>query len=159
MYDTDCSSVWVHHNSCISSNACKTMALAVLRKLFLLFFFQNLAQDGPYLTLLGLLLASLASVITASTNMNLVSTNFQPFLFANSKKTYLGSLLPKFASDGLETIIKRSASKFCISHLRRRVQQSSLSNIMAKSIRFILMWRSRLNYMPEKRVRNSHHAL
>ena len=75
-----------------------------------------------------------------------VSANFRPFFFfATSEKSYLGVLPPKIDSYGLGTIIERSASKFCISGLRRRVKRSSWSNFMAMSIRFILQWRSRLN--------------
>ena len=85
---------------------------------FLYFLVQLLSLDGPY---------------------------FRTFFSATSEKLYWGFLLHKFASDGLETIMKRSASKVCISQLRRHVKQSSWSNFMAMSIRFILQWRSRLH--------------
>ena len=76
-----------------------------------------------------------------------VSANFRPKkFFATSEKSYLGVLPPKIDSYGLGTIIERSASKFCISGLRRRVKRTSWSNFMAMSIRFILQWRSRLHY-------------
>ena len=78
-----------------------------------------------------------------------VSANFRPQkIFATSEKSYLGVLPPKIDSYGLGTIIERSASKFCISGLRRRVKRSSWSNFMAMSIRFILQWRSRLHTQP-----------
>ena len=109
------------------------------------FFAQFLVLDGPYLALLGPLLASPASGLTPSTRRIPVSANFRPkFLFATLEKSYLGVLPPKIDSYGLGTIIERSASKFCISGLRRRVKWSSWSNFMAMAIRFILQWRSRL---------------
>ena len=122
-----------------------------MKWIFLYFFVQFLGLDGPYLALLGPLLASPASGLTPSTRGNPVSTRSRPifdhFFFATSEKSYLGVLLPKIDSYGLGTIIERSASKFCISGLRRRVKRSSWSNFMAMAIRFILQWRSRLLYM------------
>ena len=120
-----------------------------MKWIFLYFFGQFLGLDGPYLALLGPLLASPASGLTPSTRGNPVSTRSRPIFdqkfFVTSEKSYLGVLPPKIDSYGLGTIIERSASKFCISGLRRRVKRSSWSNFMAMSIRFILQWRSRLH--------------
>ena len=103
-----------------------------LEKLLSVNFGQFLGLDGPYLALLGPLLASPASGLTPSTHGNPVSTRSRPIFdqkfFANSEKSYLGVLPPKIDSYGLGTIIERSASKFCISGLRRRVKRSSWSN-------------------------------
>ena len=122
-----------------------------MKWIFLYFFGQFLGLDGPYLALLGPLLASPASGLTPSTRGNPVSTRSRPifdhFFFATSEQSYLGVLPPKIDSYGLGTILERSASKFCISGLRRRVKRSSWSNFMAMSIRFILQWRSRLMYV------------
>ena len=75
-----------------------------------------------------------------------VSANFRPNNFSRPRKNRIWAFYPlKIASYGLGTIIERSASKFCISGLRRRVKRSSWSNFMAMSIRFILQWRSRLH--------------
>ena len=46
----------------------------------------------------------------------------------------LGHSTPTFASDGLETIIKRSTLKCCISQLRRGVKWSSWSNVRTKTL-------------------------
>ena len=105
---------------------------------FFVFFWPIFGSRWP---LLGPLLAS---GLTPSTRGNLVSTRSRP-IFATSEKSYLGVLPPKIDSYGLGTIKERSASKFCISGLRRRVKRSSWSNFMAMSIRFILQWRSRLH--------------
>ena len=52
---------------------------------------------------------------------------------------YLLNLPQMIASDGIETIIKRSASKFCISGYRRRVKRKSWFNFMAKTLVFLLV--------------------
>ena len=78
---------------------------------------QLLGLDGPYLTLLGPLLASPASGLTPSTCGNPVSPRPKQIFdqkyfreFFNRKVACSG---PKLASYGLETVIERSASKFC----------------------------------------------
>ena len=126
---------------------------------FLYFFGQFLGLDGPYLALLGPLLASPASGLTPSTRRNPVSTRSRPIFdqknFRDLGKIVFERFTSKIDSYGLGTIIERSASKFCISGLRRRVKRSSWSNFMAMSIRFILQWRSRLKKWREDQNKNS----
>ena len=127
------------------------------------FFAQFLGLDGPYLALLGPLLASPASGLTPSTRGNPVSTRSRPifdqFFFATLEKSYLGVLPPKIDSYGLGTIIERSASKFYMSVLRRRLNPTSWSNFMAMSIRFILQWWSRLKLDRSKQKNLVPHCL
>ena len=72
--------------------------------------------------------------------------------FANSGKSYLDFLPPQFASDGLETIIKRSASKFRFSGYQRRVKRRSWSNFMAKILVFLLVCITSLLYAKSWKV-------
>ena len=76
-----------------------------------------LGLDGPYLALLGPLLASPASGLTPSTCGNPDPTRSRPIfdlkIFRDLQKLFWAFLGPKLASYGLGTVIERSGSKFC----------------------------------------------
>ena len=106
------------------------------------FCYQSFSLDSSYLALLGSLLASPASGFPSiDPRQSGPLDQFWIFVFCffgTSEKLHLGFLPPTFAWDGLETM-ERSALRFCISQLRRRVKRSSWSIFTAMSIRFILM--------------------
>ena len=108
--------------------------------LVLIFFLSvNFGQfwglDGPYLALLGPLLAS---GLTPSTCGNPVSRwpkqIFDQNIFPDFEKMCFGFLRPKLASYGLGTMLERSGSKFCISQYQRLVKRSSGSDFMSKLV-------------------------
>ena len=96
---------------------------------FLYFVTQLLGLDGLYLVLSWPPWPLILRLGPEETGLDLVETNFRPFV---CPRQYLDILPLKFAWDGLETIIKKSASKFHISWYQRRVKQRSRSNSIIK---------------------------
>ena len=101
-----------------------------------MFVDQFFGLDGPYLALLGPLLTSRGSCLTP----RLVENRIRPSQnnvsaknkFAKSKNSIWVFVVLFFCSDGIEHIIKRSASKFRISWYQWRVKRSCGSKFMAK---------------------------
>ena len=91
------------------------------KPIFVYFFEQFLGLDGPYLALLGPLLASPASGLTPSTRG--IPDSIQPRQIFDKICRDLqingiwNFLPPKFALNGLELAIKPSDSKFCYSNI------------------------------------------
>ena len=93
--------------------------------------------DGSYLDLLGGL-ASLGPPRPPVDLPRLAGIRSRPIFVRDLGKIVFGLPTPEFHSDGNETIIKQSDSKFCIFQLRQRVKRSSWSIFMAQIPVFLL---------------------
>ena len=115
-----------------------------MKWIFIYFFGQCLGLDGPYLALSwpGLRFNSLDP---RESDLDPVSTNFRLFFFRDLDKIVFGLSTPLICLGWPGNHHKKIGLEILhISGLWRRVKQSSWSNFMAMSIRFILQWRSRL---------------